>query len=178
MQVNRKIVITGGPGTGKTVIIDHLKSHGHYCLDEISREVILAARAEGVEQLFLTEPILFSQRLLDGRIAQYQEVESVPKTIFFDRGIPDTVAYMDYFNTAYPEHFKNACRNHPYDMVFLLPPWEEIYCCDNERYESFEQATAIYNALKATYLNYGYTPIEVPLDTVENRVNYIESQLK
>ena|SRR5690606_1146085 len=178
MQAHKKVVITGGPGTGKTAIIDHLKAMGDYCLDEISREVILAAREEGVEQLFLTQPILFSQRLLEGRIAQYQEVACVPQTIFFDRGIPDTVAYMDYFNTVYPEHFKEACRNHPYDVVFLLPPWEEIYCSDNERYENFKQATAIYNELKATYHSYGYNPIEVPIGTVKNRVNYIKSQLK
>src|SRR5690606_14415735 len=163
-----------GPGTGKTAVIEHLKSQGYSCLDEISREVILAAREQGIEQLFLTEPILFSQKLLEGRITQYQGIGNPPKTIFFDRGIPDTVAYMDYFNTTYPEHFNKACRNHPYDMVFLLPPWKEIYRCDNERYESFEQATAIHNALQETYLRFGYSPIVVPLDTVENRVNFIK----
>jgi len=178
MEVHKKVVITGGPGTGKTAVINHLKSQGYFCLAEISREVILEAQQQGIDQLFLTDPILFSQKLLEGRIAQYQQVEKVSKTIFFDRGIPDTVAYMDYFNTQYPEHFIQACHNHPYDMIFLLPPWEEIYCSDNERYESFEQAVEIHKALKETYLNYGYTPIEVPFDTVANRVNYINSHLK
>jgi len=178
MHAHRKIVITGGPGTGKTSIIDHLKSQGHFCLAEISREVILAARQQGIEQLFLTDPLLFSQKLLEGRIAQYEQVEKEQKTIFFDRGIPDVVAYMDYFKTSYPEHFNEACRNHPYDTLFLLPPWKEIYCSDNERYENFEQAKDIHNALKETYQSFGYTPIEVPTDTVKNRANFIISQLK
>lgn len=178
MQAQRKIVITGGPGTGKTSVIDHLKLQGHFCLAEISREVILAARQQGIEQLFLTDPLLFSQKLLEGRIAQYKQVEDQPKTIFFDRGIPDVVAYMDYFKTSYPEHFNEACRNHPYDTVFLLPPWKEIYRSDNERYESFEQALDIHNALKETYQSFGYTPIDVPKDTVKNRGNFIISQLK
>lgn len=178
MQAHRKIVITGGPGTGKTSVIDHLKSQGHFCLAEISREVILAARQQGVEQLFLTDPLLFSQKLLEGRIAQYEQVENEARTVFFDRGIPDVVAYMDYFKTSYPEHFNEACRNHRYDTIFLLPPWKEIYRSDNERYESFEQAKDIHKALKVTYQNYGYTPIEVPVGTVQNRVNFIKSQLK
>lgn len=177
MEGHKKVVITGGPGTGKTAVIDHLKSLGHSCLEEISREVTLEAQKQGIDQLFLADPILFSQKLLEGRISQYQQVDKVQGIVFFDRGIPDTVAYMDYFNTEYPEHFIQACYDHPYDMVFLLPPWEEIYCCDNERYETFEQAVAIYNTLKATYLQYGYTAIEVPLDTVAKRVAYIKSHL-
>lgn len=178
MHTNRKIVITGGPGTGKTSIIDHLKSQGHFCLIEISREVILAARQQGIEQLFLSDPLLFSQKLLEGRIAQYKQVENHTGTLFFDRGIPDVVAYMDYSKESYPEHFVKACHNYRYDTVFLLPPWEDIYHSDNERYENFDQAKEIYHALKKTYEFYGYSPIEVPTDTVPRRIDFIKSKLK
>lgn len=178
MQRQQKIVITGGPGTGKTSVIDHLKQQGHFCLAEISRAVILQARQQGIEQLFLTDPLLFSQRLLEGRIAQYQEVATLKKTIYFDRGIPDVVAYLDYSQTTYPEHFEQACREYPYDTVFLLPPWKEIYSSDNERYESFEQAREIYKFIKETYQSYGYTPIEVPFGKVAKRAEFILAQLK
>ena len=56
-----KVVIAGGPGTGKTSIINHLKERGFLCFDEISRQVTLQARKDGIEQLFLTEPLLFSE---------------------------------------------------------------------------------------------------------------------
>ncbi len=29
--INKKIVITGGPGTGKSSIINYLEAQGHYC---------------------------------------------------------------------------------------------------------------------------------------------------
>ena len=32
-----KIVISGGPGGGKTTIINSLKDMGYYCYDEISK---------------------------------------------------------------------------------------------------------------------------------------------
>ena len=62
----KRIVITGGPGTGKSSVIQELKIKNYYCF-EISRAVILEARQEGIEQLFLEQPIKFSERLLKGR---------------------------------------------------------------------------------------------------------------
>jgi len=59
----KKIVIAGGPGTGKTTLINHLKIRGFLCYNEISRQVTLEARKAGIEQLFLTEPLLFSKKL-------------------------------------------------------------------------------------------------------------------
>ena len=67
----KKVVITGGPGTGKTSIINHLKENGYLCYDEISREITLQARKDGIEQLFLTDPLLFSEKLLEGRTQQF-----------------------------------------------------------------------------------------------------------
>ena len=61
------IVITGGPGTGKSSCIKELKRRGFICFDEISREITLKAKQEGIDQLFLTKPLLFSEMLLEGR---------------------------------------------------------------------------------------------------------------
>ena len=71
----KKIVITGGPGTGKTSIINDLKNRGYTCLDEISRQITLDAREKGIEQLFLTEPLLFSELLIKGRKQQFVEAQ-------------------------------------------------------------------------------------------------------
>ncbi len=175
---SKKIVITGGPGTGKSSIIKNLEVQGHFCLHEISRQITLEAQNQGIEQLFLEKPLLFSEKLLEARVAQHKHAVKFSKElIFLDRGIPDVVAYMDYFGTTYPQMFIAACEVHKYDYIFLLPPWKEIYISDNERYESFEQAKEIYEYLKKAYITYGYTPIEVPTGTVENRSCFIINTL-
>jgi predicted ATPase len=37
--MNKKILITGGPGTGKTELINGLKKQGFNCENEIVREI-------------------------------------------------------------------------------------------------------------------------------------------
>jgi len=173
------VVIIGGPGTGKTTIIDGLLAKGHCCYPEVSREVTAEAKKQGIEQLFLENPLLFSELLLEGRKRQFENALREPHTVvFLDRGIPDVLAYMHYIGDSYPAHFDHACRENNYSRIFILPPWEEIYESDAERYENYEQAKLIYDHLVETYQNYGYELIAVPKDTVENRILFILDQFK
>lgn len=168
------IVLLGGPGTGKSTLINELVARGFCCYPEISRQVTMKAQQEGIEQLFLEQPLLFSQMLLEGRIEQYKNaLEEPDNVVFIDRGIPDVVAYMDYIGDEYPEGFVKACKDYKYTKTFILPPWEEIYQSDAERYENFDQAVKIQEHLIETYKKFGYELIEVPKDTVENRILYI-----
>lgn len=170
----KKIVITGGPGTGKTSIINELLRRNFVCLEEVSRKVTLEAQKQGIAQLFLTEPLLFSDMLLEGRRKQFLEAISNNETLtFLDRGIPDVVAYMDFLGTKYPNRFIEACKSHTYDHVFILAPWQQIYVSDNERYENFDQAVQIHDHLVNTYSNFGYNLHDVPFDPVEKRTDFI-----
>lgn len=172
------ILIIGGPGSGKTTLIDYLSDQGHVCYPEISREVTLEAQKKGIDQLFLKNPLLFSELLLEGRIKQHQKAcQEAADIVFIDRGIPDVLAYMHYIGDKYPESFDLACKKHPYSKIFLLPPWESIYISDEARYENFEQANSIHQHLVETYRKYGYNLIEVPKDTVANRADFILNQL-
>ena len=171
----RKIVITGGPSTGKSTVINELKNRGFTCFDEVSRDIIKEAQQEGIEQLFLADPLLFSRKLLEGRLKQYHEADKIDKTfIFFDRGIPDVNAYLRFIKQDIPEEFEKITKAHPYDRIaFIMPPWEEIYTTDAERYESFNQSQLIHNKLVNYYNELGYFLIFVPFGPVEKRVDYI-----
>lgn len=170
----KKIVITGGPGTGKSSIIKQLKQLGYTCFEEISRQVTLDAQKAGIDQLFLSDPLLFSERLITGRKEQFKEAENSNKElVFLDRGVHDVLAYMDFKGEEYPEYFKIICQNCIYDFIFILKPWESIYQMDNERYESFEQAVAIHDHLLKTYRNFNYNLMDVPFDSVERRADHI-----
>jgi len=177
--MQQKIVITGGPGTGKSTVIEELIQLQYTCMPEISRKITLDARQKGIEQLFLKKPLLFSQLLLDGRENQFYQAEEKNKEIvFFDRGIPDVHGYMNYLGVDYPQNYIEKSMKLRYSYVFMMPPWQKIYITDNERYESFEQSLAIHNHLKRTYLELDYKIVEVPTGTVQKRIKFILNKIK
>ncbi len=176
--MQQKIIITGGPGTGKSTVIEALQKLGYHCMPEISRQITLEARKKGAEQLFLKNPQLFSEMLLEGRENQYHLAEkSNEEIVFFDRGIPDIHAYMSYLGVKFDELFINKSNLLRYTNIFITPPWEEIYKQDNERYENFEQALAIHNHLENTYTKLGYNLTNIPFNSVDNRVEFILKNL-
>lgn len=177
--MQQKIALIGGPGTGKSSVINELIRRGFECMPEISREVTLKAQKDGIDQLFLTEPLLFSQLLLEGRERQFIEAQkSTSEYVFFDRGIPDVHAYMNYLGTSYPPLYKEKSRQYKYDKIFILSPWKAIYTSDNERYESFEQAVIIDKHLRKAYTELGYQICEVPFGTVAERCDYMLNALQ
>ena len=84
---------------------------------------------------------------------------------------------MAFFNQTYGSEFLSICENHRYNYVFLLPPWRTIYKSDNERLESFEEAVKIHGFLENVYKKLGYTILEVPKGSIEERTNYIINRL-
>lgn len=177
-KMQEKIVLIGGPGTGKTTIINELIKRDFYCMPEVSREVILKAKKEGIDQLFLTEPLLFSKMLLEGREEQYFKSANLEeKIVFFDRGIPDVHAYMNYFETEYPSYFLEKSNECKYSKIFHFSPWEEIHTTDNERYETFEESVKIDTFLINAYTELGYNLINVPFGSVKERTDFIIKSL-
>ena len=175
----KRIVITGGPGSGKTTLINHIEYLGYPTMHEVSREIINEARKQGIDQLFLTDPMLFSQKLLESRLSQFEKAKDLETAyVFYDRATPDITAYMDFIGAEYAPEFEKPCFTHLYDCVFLLPPWELIYTKDNERYETFTQAQEIYKSLCDGYKKYGYTIIEVPQGAINQRCDFILNYLK
>jgi predicted ATPase len=175
----KKIVITGGPGSGKTTLINRFKEMGFSCLPEISRQITAEAQKKGIEQLFLKDPLLFSKKLLEGRLSQYKDAKNhTPPFLFYDRGLPDVTAYMNYFNTRYPSFFTTTCEQNRYDAVFILPPWKAIYKQDKERYETYEEAVKIHDFLLDEYSKFNYKVFDVAPGTVEERIAYIQNKLE
>ncbi len=175
---NKTALLIGAPSTGKTSVINELASRGYKCYEEISRQVTLEARAEGIEHLFKEDPLLFSEKLLHGRIQQFKESSSITSEwTFLDRGLPDITAYMQMVNQPFPEKFHIANREHVYDKVFWFPVWKDIHFVDNERYEDFDTACVIEEHLLRSYKYYNYDIIEVPKTNISSRIEFILSEL-
>jgi predicted ATPase len=57
--------------------------------------------------------------------------------------------------------------------VFLAPPWPEIFTQDAERKQTEAEAIATYNRMHEVYTRLGYSIMQLPLTTVEERVQFV-----
>ena len=120
-----------------------------------------------------------SQELLNGRVQQFNKsINLQADCVFFDRGIPDIIAYLNFKKADLSKKILKAVDKYRYDMIFLLEPWEDIYSSDIIRYESFDQVITIDRYIKNTYKEFGYNLIIVPKDNIKNRVDFVINTLK
>ena len=177
----KKIVITGGPSVGKTSLIKSLEELDYTCFPEVIREFTSEESKNKDYETLTSNPIVFAddslafnKRLLAGRAQQYEAAEKmVGKLAFFDRGLPDVLAYMDLFDQPYGEDFIKACTSMPYDKVFILPPWKEIYSNDEGRFETYTEGEHLYQHLTNRYAAFGYDPVVVPTGSITERLDFI-----
>jgi predicted ATPase len=173
----RKYVVTGGPGFGKTSIINELERRGYNSVHEISRSIIKEQLDSGGDVLPWKNLGIFSRLVFERRVQQHVETPEHLHS-FFDRGVPDVVAYMVRDELELPEKYVHALSELNYNQfIFLTPPWQDIFINDNERKESYEQACSIHTYITDTYNKLGYTTLEIPKVNVSERVDFILSNL-
>ncbi len=78
--------------------------------------------------------------MLQGSIDSFLEHTPAATPMFSDRGIPDTLCYPRLIGLRVEGLIQSACRRYRYaPLVFLAPPWKEIYQADNERKQDFHE---------------------------------------
>ncbi|NIO44423.1 MAG: AAA family ATPase [Candidatus Aenigmarchaeota archaeon] len=167
-------VITGAPSSGKTTIVSRLSKMGYHTLFEAARLLIEKEISEGksLEEIRINE-IEFQRKILELKI----ELESkLPKDkiVFLDRAIPDTIAYYQLYGTDTNEVLK-ICQIKKYKKIFLLEPLS--FEKDHVRIENEKTAKKLSELIKKAYMDLGYEVINVPIMPIEDRINFILSNL-
>jgi len=167
-------VLTGGPGSGKTTLINELKARGYSCVDETGRKIIQQQATINGDAVPWMNAKRYSELMLEQSVYDYNRLEEVGRICLFDRGIPDIWGYERLIGL--PENKKLIEYSDVYRynlMVFILPPWKEIYENDNERKQDFHTAIDTYEMMRVVYGELNYRLVEVPRDSIGNRVDFI-----
>lgn len=167
-------VFTGGPGSGKTTILEALRKKGFQIVEEVGRQIIQEQVSMDGMALPWRDKEKFRDLMLSRSIDTYTQVSEQEKSVFFDRGIPGLIGYSKLEGLKVSSHLEEAVQNFRYNQkIFVTPPWREIYQNDRERKQTYEVAVATYEAVTAAYLANGYEIVEIPRNSVEERVEFV-----
>lgn len=169
----RIVVISGGPGFGKSSLLNELAARGYHCGAEAAREIMHEQLQRGGDLLPYKKPKTFQSAVLERRIRFFESVEE-GELAFSDRGIPDQLAFS-YFRGFQPDDLLiEKVRQYRYlRFVFICPPWELIYVNDDIRKESFEEACRIHRFVCKVYVELGYRLHELPLAGIAERTDFL-----
>lgn len=172
--MNQYYILTGPPGSGKTSILAELSKRGFPIVDEPARQVLEQQRRIDGEGVYDKNPFLFKELMLSRMLYDY---ESAPRhgLVFFDRGLPDLIAYSKCFNLDTGSELKASHIYRYNSTVFFAPAWEQIYINDAERRLTFDAAQVFENDLRQVYAELGYKLIDIPLLSVCERVSFLQN---
>jgi len=177
-NINNWYVITGSPCSGKSTILKELQKMGFMVVEEVARTYINQEIAKGktLEEIRKNE-YLFQKKILTMKINLEKKLPK-QKIIFFERGIPDSIAYFkligrDIKKERLLEKSLNQCF---YKKVFLLQLLD--YKKDYARVETKKQAQLLETLLQKSYAYVNIPLIKIPKLPIKERLKVILTHLK
>lgn len=166
------VVITGGPGVGKTTLLLMLASLGYRTVAESARAIIAERKAQGLPPR--PSPIDFATELLRLDTAKYRNEPNAEDWTFFDRSAVEALGMLHEARRLSPTELQSHLAQFEFHrQVFMLPPWHEIYTRDSERDHSFDQVERVHASLKDWYTKCGYHVHEVPRASPVERATHV-----
>jgi predicted ATPase len=167
-----KIVLTGGPGSGKSSIILGLEEIGEAVIREAAEDFIKLKQAQGIREPWLQPG--FQEGILRLQLQREARIPNEAQRAFLDRGIADGLAYTDPNSETYQR------------VLSAVPAYNRIFLVENlgstetnqVRRENYQEALEIERKLEEVYKTLGYEPIKIGPGTVQERIATILKTLR
>lgn len=178
---NHRVVITGGPGVGKTSIIRYLREKGYAVVDEAATDVIRRAINNGIHKPWESQED-FNDAILDLQCQRQEEIADGEVT-FLDRSVVDTFTYAllsmgptKSLKTMTDKVQATIDQQLYHQTVFFI---DHLNTCENDeiRHENMDELHLIERRLEENYRALGFKIVRVGRDSVENRAKKILEHL-
>jgi predicted ATPase len=170
---SKNYVITGGPCTGKTEVINALRKDGFIIVPEAARLVKWSNKRFGgplPEDNFdaFEDDVLQMQEKINARR---------PGVVrFHDRAYCDDIAYYDFNRRAPSPFLLSIAKHYHFDKIFFLSQLG-FYKQDKYRPETEAEAALLHKMTRTAYLSQGYEIIDIPLVPVWERIRIIKDYI-
>ncbi len=175
---DRLVVISGCSGGGKSSLLAELARRGFACYPEAGRQVVREQLFVGGDALPWADLGKFLELTISRAMNHMIDAAAGNELAFFDRGFIDQIGGYAALGVPVPAAMNRAAALLRYRrIVFMVPPWREIYRTDEERRHGFDDAVGAYQTLLKTYRSYGYDLLEIPHDSIAARADFVIARL-
>ena len=167
-------MITGAPCSGKTAVIKMLEQRGYKVVHEVARAYIdnELMRGKTLPQIKADE-WAFERHILMEKV-RIESTLNQDEIIFFDRSVPDSIAYYKLNGLDSTEPFQKSGEVR-YQNVFLFEKLR--FLTDPVRSEDEKTARRLNRLIEESYQSLGYDIIHVPVLSVEERTEFVLERL-
>lgn len=168
-----RYVLTGGPGVGKSEVINLLQQQGYQTIPEVWTLLFNEAKQNNNLKYFsaASNSVAFRKKLMKMQLSFENKLDK-KKSAFLDRSTVDVVAFGNIYNITMPQNITNIPKEDRYDLIFFIDPlpknlYQKTELC------SQEESLKIHQQLKEFYTDMGYPIVEVPFDSLKKRMAFI-----
>lgn len=173
------VLITGCSGGGKSTLLAELARRGFATCEEPGRAIVKEQLESGGDALPWTDPVKFAEMAARRSIDNLLRAAKQDSVTFFDRGLIDAVCAMERMGHPVPPGIAATFIQCRYArIVFLAPPWEEIFATDAERKHGFADAVAEYDHLAKRLPELGYEVELLPKVSLAERADFVLRRAK
>ena len=175
-SLSRLVAISSCSGGGKSTLLEELKLRGYLTVEEPGRRIIVREEKHNGSALPWKNPEAFVRSAVAMSIRDMARWPNPEQWVFFDRGLIDAASAL---SSITGESAASYLRNQPryHKVVFLTPPWPEIYITDEHRRHSLADAEVEYKRLLDAYPEAGYQTVVLERNSVEERADAILKKL-
>ncbi len=174
-----KYVISGGPSSGKTTLVNLILELGYDVMPEMAGQIIdeqLKYKGDMVPWNAVRRQE-FQKELIRRQIEAEKTIKG-DRLCFLDRAIPDNIAYNLYDGNTPSDYLLKSSKNGGYDCVFFLeqvPFYEQT----EFRKETSQEARRLSFLLSEVYGSLGYNVVNIaPMGSAERRAEFIMDVIK
>ncbi|MBP2508605.1 putative ATPase [Agrobacterium tumefaciens] len=173
--MDRFIILSGCSGGGKSTLLAELAQRGFATVEEPGRRIVIEEVSNDGTALPWIDIEAFARRAITMALGDRQK-RPADGLVFFDRGLIDAASALRHVSgDGFIDTLKNTHRYNR--LVFLTPPWPEIYRGDDERRHDFDAAVEEYERLVRDYEALGYDSVVLPKSGIEERADFILARI-
>ncbi|WP_111784198.1 AAA family ATPase [Hyphomicrobiales bacterium] len=173
--MDRFIILSGCSGGGKSTLLAELAQRGFATVEEPGRRIVIEEVSNDGTALPWIDIEAFARRAITMALEDRQK-RPADGLVFFDRGLIDAASALRHVSgDGFIDTLKNTHRYNR--LVFLTPPWPEIYRGDDERRHDFDAAVEEYERLVRDYEALGYDSVVLPKSGIEERADFILARI-